>query len=79
VLTLPKFGPSAKQKTHRQKNTRQRKFGSLLSVFFRALDKEALCRVPSKKNLGKKHSAKKLFAECFIFDTRQRVSLPSVF
>jgi hypothetical protein len=31
------------------------------------------------KNLGKiKHSAKKLFVECFIFDTRQRVSLPSV-
>jgi hypothetical protein len=33
-----------------------------------------------QKTLGKrKHSAKKLFAECFIFDTRQRVSLPSVF
>jgi hypothetical protein len=49
-------------------------------VFFRALGKEALCRVPRKKTLGKrKHSAKKLFAECFIFDTRQRVSLPSVF
>jgi hypothetical protein len=30
--------------------------------------------VPSKK-----HSANKLFDECFIFDTRQRVSLPSVF
>jgi hypothetical protein len=46
----------------------------------------ALCRVPyslpsaTQKTLGKiKHSAKKLFAECFIFDTRQRVSLPSVF
>jgi hypothetical protein len=46
----------------------------LPSVFFRALDKEALCRVPSKKL-----SVKKLFAECFIFDTRQRVSFMSVF
>jgi hypothetical protein len=34
----------------------------------------------TQKTLGKiKHSAKKLFAECFIFDTRQRVSLSSVF
>jgi hypothetical protein len=32
-----------------------------------------------QKTLGKrKRSANKLFAECFIFDTRQRVSLPSV-
>jgi hypothetical protein len=34
----------------------------------------------TQKTLGKrKHSANKLFAECFIFDTRQRVSLSSVF
>jgi hypothetical protein len=56
-------------------------------------ENSALCRVFSsgrstkklfvecqaKKNLGKKHSAKKLFAEYFIFDTRQRVCLQSVF
>jgi hypothetical protein len=31
------------------------------------------------KTLGKrKHSAKKLFPECFIFNTRQKASLPSV-
>jgi hypothetical protein len=48
--------------------------------FFLSLDKEAFCRVPRKKILGKrKHSAKKLFAEYFIFDTRQRVSLPIFF
>jgi hypothetical protein len=61
-------------------------FGSLSSAkcfvkcFLRALSKEAICRVPSKKTLGKrKHSAKKIFAECFIFDTWQRVSLSSAF
>jgi hypothetical protein len=33
-----------------------------------------------QNTLGKrKHSAKRLFAECFIFNTRQRASLPSVF
>jgi hypothetical protein len=67
-------------------------FSSLPSVIFFA-ECHILCRVfyfghsaksslPSvtQKTLGKrKHSAKKLFAECFIFDTRQRVSLPSVF
>jgi hypothetical protein len=36
----------------------------LPSVFFSTLGKD----------LGKKHSAKKLFAECFIFYTWQRVS-----
>jgi hypothetical protein len=50
----------------------------LLSVFS-ALGKEAFCRVPHKKTLGKiKNSAKSFFAECFIFDTRQRVYLLSV-
>jgi hypothetical protein len=57
-----------------------------------------LCRVPNdlpsvfsgakQKTLGKKHSAKKRFAECFIFDiffaesfldTSQRASLESIF
>jgi hypothetical protein len=53
---------------------------SLPSVFFRALDKEAILPSTTQKTLGKrKHSAKKLFAECFIFDARQRVSLPSAF
>jgi hypothetical protein len=47
--------------------------------FFQALGKDVVCRVPSKKTSVKKHLAKKLFAECFIFDTRQRVSLPGVF
>jgi hypothetical protein len=47
---------------------------------FFALDKESFYRVSSKKTPCKrKHSANKLFAECFIFDTRQKVSLPSVF
>jgi hypothetical protein len=32
----------------------------------------ALCRVPRKKPSVKENTAKKLFAECFIFDTRQR-------
>jgi hypothetical protein len=32
----------------------------------------------SLPSVGKKHSAKKLFAECYIFDTRQRSSLSSV-
>jgi hypothetical protein len=41
-------------------------FGSLPSA-----TQKTLCK--------RKHSAKKLFAECFIFDTRQRVYLPSVF
>jgi hypothetical protein len=40
-------------------------FGSLPSAKQKTLDK-------------RKYSAKKLFAECFIFDTWQRVSLPSV-
>jgi hypothetical protein len=31
-------------------------------VFFRVLGKEALCRVPTKKPLVKKHSAKSFFA-----------------
>jgi hypothetical protein len=47
----------------------------LSSVFFSGV----LCRVPSKKPSVKKHSAKKLFAECFIFGTYQIVSLASVF
>jgi hypothetical protein len=32
-----------------------------------------------QKTLGKKHMAEKLFAEYFIFDTRQRASLSSIF
>jgi hypothetical protein len=32
----------------------------------------------SLPSVEKKHSAKKLFAECYIFDTRQQISLPSV-
>jgi hypothetical protein len=59
--------------------------------FFRALDKEALCRVLSKKPSVEKNTRQRVslpsvffdtrqrvFAECFIFYTRQRVSLPSV-
>jgi hypothetical protein len=66
---------------HCAENTRKcalPEFGSLSSVLFRTLGK----KLPSntEKTLGKrKHSAKKLFAECFIFTTRQKVSLPSVF
>jgi hypothetical protein len=48
-------------------------------VFFSALDKQVLCRVPNKKYSVKKHSAKGFLAERFIFDTRQIVSLTSVF
>jgi hypothetical protein len=52
---------------------------SLPSVLFRALGKELFAECHTKTLGKRKHSAKKLFAECFIFDTRQRVSLPSVF
>jgi hypothetical protein len=41
----------------------------LCLVLKKTLGKEALCLVSTIK-----HSAKKLFAECFIFDTRQRVA-----
>jgi hypothetical protein len=50
----------------------------LPSVFSCTRQRSSLPSV-TQKTLGKrKHSAKKLFAECFIFDTRQRVSLSSV-
>jgi hypothetical protein len=53
---------------------------NILPSVFRALSKEAFLSSATQKTLDKiKHLAKKLFAECFIFDTRQRVSLPSVF
>jgi hypothetical protein len=46
-------------------------------VFFRTLSKEALCRVPRKKKLGKrKYSAKNLFAECLTLG--KEFLLPSV-
>jgi hypothetical protein len=52
---------------------------SLPSVFSGTRQTSSLPSV-TQKTLGKrKHSANKLFAECFIFDTPQRVSLPSVF
>jgi hypothetical protein len=46
-------------------------------VFFGTRQRSSL---PSakQKTLGKKILSKKLFVECFIFDTRTRVSLPSV-
>jgi hypothetical protein len=60
-------------------------FGSLPSTkyfaecLFRALGKKALCRVPHKTTLGKsKHSAKKLFAECF-FSTIDKDNLKITF
>jgi hypothetical protein len=49
-------------------------------VFFSGTRQKISLPSVMQKTLGKrKHSVKKLFAECFIFDTRQRVSLPSVF
>jgi hypothetical protein len=48
----------------------------LPSVFFRALGKEALCRVLNKKHSAKKHLAKKLLCRVQK-NTRQRPSLPS--
>jgi hypothetical protein len=52
---------------------------SLPNVFLGTRQRSSLPSA-TQKTLGKrKHSAKKLFAECFIFDTWQRVSLPSVF
>jgi hypothetical protein len=44
-------------------------------------DIHQISSLPSAKQntLGKKHSTKSFFAECFIFDTRQRASLLSVF
>jgi hypothetical protein len=60
-------------------------FGSLSSTkyfvecFFSGTRQKSSLPSDTQKTLGKrKHSAKKLFAECF-FDTRQKVSLPSVF
>jgi len=52
----------------------------LCRVFYFGHSAKSSLPSATQKTLGKrKHSAKKLFAECFIFDTRQRVSLPSVF
>jgi hypothetical protein len=51
----------------------------LPSVFSGTRQKSSLPSV-KQKTLGKrKHSAKKFFVECFIFDTRQRASLSSAF
>jgi hypothetical protein len=51
----------------------------LCRVFYFGHSTKSSLSSATQKTLGKrKHSAKKLFAECFIFDTRQRVSLPSV-
>jgi hypothetical protein len=52
---------------------------NLSSTFFRALGQRSFLPSAKQKTLAKKHSAKKLFAECFISDTRQRVFLSSVF
>jgi hypothetical protein len=52
----------------------------LCRVFYFGHSAKSSLPSATQKTLGKrKHLAKKLFAECFIFDTRQRVSLPSVF
>jgi hypothetical protein len=52
----------------------------LCRVFYFRHSAKSYLPSATQKTLGKrKHSAKKLFAECFIFDTRQRVFLPSVF
>jgi hypothetical protein len=52
----------------------------LCRVFYFGHSAKSSLPSATQKTLGRrKHSAKKLFAECFIFDTRQRVSLPSVF
>ena len=72
-----------------------RVLAALLSVETRALDKEAVCRVPhlAKPALGKGrlcrvlffrvaffcHSAKMYFTECLCFGTRQKDILPCVF
>jgi hypothetical protein len=49
-------------------------------VFFSGTWQRSSLPSATQKTLGKrKHSAKKLFAECFIFDTQQRACLPSVF
>jgi hypothetical protein len=53
---------------------------NILSSVFSSTRQRRSLPSAKQKNLGKrKHSAKKLFTECFIFDTRQRVSLPSAF
>jgi hypothetical protein len=52
----------------------------LCRVFYFGHSAKSSLPSATQKTLGKrKHSTKKLFAECFIFDTRQKVSLPSVF
>ena len=57
---------------HYRKRLSCRVSGALPSVLFRALGKDAFAECFFW------HSAKRLFAKCF-FNTRQRVSLPSVF
>jgi hypothetical protein len=53
---------------------------ALCRVFISGTRQKSSLPSATQKTLGKiKQSAKKLFAECFIFDTRQRNSLPSVF
>jgi hypothetical protein len=73
-------GPNTKHsvKKHSTNPALCRVPNDLSSVLFRPLDKEALCHGPNTKHSVKKHSTKSFFAECFILDTRQIVSLPSV-
>jgi hypothetical protein len=65
-VTLPEFGslPSA---------------NILSSVFFRTRQISSLSSATQKTLATIKHSAKKFFAECFIFGTWQIASLPSAF
>jgi hypothetical protein len=52
---------------------------NVLPSVFSALDKKSYLPSAKLKTLGKrKHSEKKLFAECYIFDTRQIAFLLSV-
>ena len=47
---------------------------TFVPIFYRALDKQPLCRMPHKKHQASKiHSAKNMFAECQKKNTRQRI------
>ena len=54
--------------------------GTLPSVFYRALGKDGLCRVPNKIHSAKKKTlVKDVFCRVLFFGTRQNASLPSAF
>jgi hypothetical protein len=65
--------------THYRNSTLCRVPNVLPSVFLGTQQRSSFPSTNQKTLSTRKHSAKKLFVECFIFDIRQRASLPSAF